>query len=93
MQVQSVSFDEKSNSVNNVDFSKELNLAYLASPGPVSVRLALEGYKFNTKNQGFRLSYLLQVDFTNKLPPSSVSAPISFELLYSDPLATLKTVG
>jgi len=87
--VQSVSFDEAAQSVNNIDFSESLQTSFLAVRrinDPFTVKLALEDYTYNSLNQGFRMSYLLQTTFTDKSPPSADGAPISFSLDYSAPL-------
>jgi len=49
------------------------------------VKLAIEGYKATDK-KGFRIAYLLEADYKNKIPTSAKNAPIKFSILESPKL-------
>ena len=92
------SFNEDAGQINNVNFNDDLNAYYLANQakvdaGPIKFKIAIEDYTYNTKGNGFRLSYLLETNIVNKLPKSVQNAPIKFELKYDKEISQLTSVG
>jgi len=90
-----VNFDVDSSTVSNVDFSDDLQKAYslIDTSLGMDVKIEIDGYTFDSKDQGFRLSYLLQVDYINREPPTAEDAPIKFELGYDKELETISELG
>lgn len=92
--VQTVNFNEADASTANIDFSDAINSYAGTSQTPLTFRLSLESYKFNAKNEGFRVSYLLSAEYINSKPPTSPLAPIVFYIENDKPLpAVMSSVG
>jgi hypothetical protein len=95
-EVASMEFDEKAQMLNNLDFSHELNRYYKDNEpsGPFEVGISITNYQFNDKKQGFRLSYLLETVFVDKLPKSPENPAIKFSLTDDITLAgAAKSIG
>jgi hypothetical protein len=92
--VDTVPFNEV-DQIGKADFSDKINRLYKTYSGrkDVTIRLAVEDYKYNTRGQGFQLSYLVQADYNDTLPPSAPNSLISFDLSESTPLSDLPNVG
>ena len=79
--IHSIPFDE-TQGIGKLDFSKKVNEFYSKASclGHLTLNLKIEDYKYNKNNEGFHLSYLVQVDYKDTLPPTSPNALIDFDL-------------
>lgn len=69
-------FDE--NSSNNIDFSNKINEVYSCSES-TTISISIQDYT----GEGFKLSYMLQIDYSDSMPPSTEDSKISFTLTNS----------
>lgn len=95
--VDSIAFSEV-DQVGKVDFSDKINQLYQSysetqKREAIKIELKVENYKYNTKGEGFHLSYLLQADYNDSLPPSASASLINFSLTQDTPLPQLSKVG
>ena len=95
--VDSIAFNEV-DQVGKVDFSDKINQLYQSysetkKREAIKVELKVENYKYNSKGEGFHLSYLLQADYNDSLPPSASKSLIEFSLSRDAPLSQLSKAG
>ena len=92
--VKRMEFDE-SIPLADFDFSKDLNTLYKNNTpdGQIDLSLDISKYTYNSANDGFKISFMFEASYKNRLPPSSDDAPLSFQLSYNEQLDTLKTLG
>jgi len=81
--------------MSKLDFSQKINRMFFKnnSPSQVKLDIKIEDYKYNSNNEGFHLSYLVQVDYKDTLPPTSPNALIDFNLSNDIQTSSLSEVG
>lgn len=80
-QVATFPFDQSQASIDSLDFGAEVNRYYKAlgtKPSSLKAKIAIEGYEYNSGQEGFQVSYLFEADFINKSPTTASEAPIKF---------------
>lgn len=86
--VGTIAFNEQ-DQIGKVDFAPKINELYkslTSKPSSLKLQIKIENYKYNAKKQGFHLSYLIQADYNDKLPPTAPGALFAFTLTESTPL-------
>lgn len=63
------------------------------APKEIKFSLKIENYVYNSKKDGFYLTYLLQTDYYDTLPPTASNSLIEFSLSESTPVNKLTKLG
>lgn len=78
-------FNELAAQTTNIDFSKALSKYFEKADltKKYDIKVEVQNYLFNLKNQGFRISYLLEAEYADSQPKSATNSSIKLTLASS----------